>query len=164
MSEAVLPRAQDVRAAALITALVILAIGIALIDALPVGVAFDDGMYVILAKAIATGHGYRWLNVPGTPPATHFPPGYPAFLALLWQVFPKFPANVLAFKTANAILLAIAGGAIVVFARRRFNFSPLAAAGLGIAGCAVIPVLILSTTVLSEPLFLALIIPILLFS
>ena len=164
MSEAVLPRAQNVRAAALITALVILAIGIALIDALPVGVAFDDGMYVILAKAIATGHGYRWLNVPGTPPATHFPPGYPAFLALLWQAFPKFPGNVLAFKAANAVLLAIAGGATVVFARRRFNFSPLAAALIGIAGCAVIPVLILSTTVLSEPLFLALLIPILIFS
>jgi len=164
VSEAVLPRAQRVRAAALLTALVILAIGIALIDALPVGVAFDDGMYVILAKAIATGHGYRWLNVPGTPPATHFPPGYPAFLALLWRAFPKFPANVLAFKAANAILLAIAGGAIVVFARRRFNFSPLAATVLALAGCAVIPVFILSTTVLSEPLFLALIIPILLVS
>jgi hypothetical protein len=158
------PRARTARAAAPLAALVILAIGIALIDALPVGVAFDDGMYVILAKAIATGHGYRWLNLPGAPPATHFPPGYPALLALLWKVFPRFPANVLAFKAANALLLAIAGGATVVYARRRFGFSPLSAGVVAIAGCAVIPVLILSTSVLSEPLFLALLIPILLFA
>ena len=36
---------------------------------------------------------------------------------------------------------------MVVFARRRFGFPPLAAAVLSIAGCAVIPALVLSTSV-----------------
>lgn len=151
-------------AAAPLTALIVLGIGLAIIDALPVGVFYDDAMYVILGKSLATGHGYRWLNLPGTPPATHFPPGYPALLAAIWRAFPNFPANVLAFKAANAVLLAVASGALVLLARRRFGFSPLAAAALTISGCAVIPVLTLSSVVLSEPLFLALLIPVLLFA
>ena len=151
-------------AAAPLTALIVLGIGLAIIDALPVGVFYDDAMYVILGKSLATGHGYRWLNLPGTPPATHFPPGYPALLAAIWRAFPNFPANVLAFKAANAVLLAVASGALVLLARRRFGFSPLAAATLTISGCAVIPVLTLSSVVLSEPLFLALLIPVLLFA
>ena len=69
-----------------------LATGIAIVDALPVGVVADDSFYVILARAIASGEGYRYLNVPGHPPATHFPPGYPALLALLSFVVPAFPA------------------------------------------------------------------------
>lgn len=155
-------RARDGRAAPLLAGLVILAIGLAIIDALPVGVAFDDAMYVVLAKSLATGQGYRWLNLPGAPPATHFPPGYPALLAVIWRVFPSFPGNVLAFKAVNAFLLAVAGAMMVVFARRRFGFSPLAAAVLSIAGCAVIPALVLSSSVLSEPLFLAVLVPVLL--
>src|SRR6266699_2678187 len=85
------------------------AAGVAAIDLRPVGILHDDAMYVILARSLATGQGFRYLNLPGSPPATHFPPGYPALLAVLWKVFPRFPANVLAFKAANALLLAIAG-------------------------------------------------------
>jgi hypothetical protein len=152
------------RAAAPLAALVTLAIGLLVIDTLPVGVFIDGGMYVILAKALATGHGYHWLNLPGSPAATHFPPGYPALLAVIWRIFPIFPANVVAFKVANTLLLALAGGAMVVFARRRFGFSPFAAFALSIAGCVVMPVLALSGLISSEPLFLALLIPLLLFA
>jgi len=161
--DAAAPRARWSRAAAPVAALFILAVGLAIIDTLPVGVAFDDAMYVILAKSLATGQGYRWLNLPGAPAATHFPPGYPALLAALWRVSPRFPANILVFKAANAVLLAVVGATLVVFARRRFGFSPMAAVALSIAGCAVIPVLVLSSTILSEPLFLAVVLLILLF-
>ncbi len=164
MNDAAPRRARLGRAAAPLTALVVLGIGLAIIDHFPVGVFYDDAAYVILAKALATGHGYRWLNLPGTPPATHFPPGYPALLAAIWRAFPSFPANVFAFKVVNAVLLALGSGAMVVFARRRFGLSPLAAALLSIAGCLAIPALVLSSLVPSEPLFLALLIPILLFA
>ena len=90
----------------------VLAVGAALVDGLPVGVTNDDGMYVILAKSLATGHGYRWLNLPGTPAATHFPPGYPAVLALIWLLAPSFSANVILFKLANASFMAVAAAAI----------------------------------------------------
>ncbi|MBC7897587.1 MAG: hypothetical protein H7066_19360, partial [Cytophagaceae bacterium] len=37
----------------------------------PVGVFQDDGIYVVLAKSLATGEGYRFLQMPGAPNATH---------------------------------------------------------------------------------------------
>lgn len=157
-------RSREGRAAALLAGIVTLAIGLAIVDSLPVGVFYDDAMYVVLAKALATGHGYHWLNIPGAPAATHFPPGYPALLSVIWRAFPTFPANVLAFKVVNAVLLAIVAASMVVFIRRRFGLSPLAAALISIAGCVAIPALVLSTLVLSEPLFLATLIPILIFA
>jgi hypothetical protein len=140
------------------------AVGASLVDGLPVGVTNDDGMYVILAKSLATGHGYRWLNLPGTPAAIHFPPGYPAFLALLWLLWPSFPANVVLFKLANALLMAVVAGSVFVFARKRLDMSDIAAAALTFAATLGIPMLTLSTIVMSEPLFLALLIPALLFA
>lgn len=149
---------------AALAAIVVLALALRAIEPLPVGVMYDDGMYVILAKSLATGHGYRWLNIPGAPPATHFPPGYPAVLSLLWRVFPSFPANVLAFKVLNAVLLAVAAASLVMFAHRRLRFSPGAAAIVAVVGCAAIPTLVLSTLVMSETLFLAMLCVLLLFA
>ena len=142
-------------AAAAVAAIVVLALALRAIDPLPVGGMYDDGMYVILAKALATGHGYRWINIPGAPAATHFPPGYPALLSLLWRAFPSFPANVLAFKALNALMLAVAAASLVYFAHRRLRFSTPAAALVAIAGCAAVPTLVLSTLVMSETMFLA---------
>ena len=137
----------------------VLAVGVALVDGLPVGVTNDDGMYVILAKSLATGHGYRWLNLPGTPSATHFPPGYPALLALLWLLVPTFPANVILFKLANALFMAVTAVAVFSFARQRLEMSDPAAAALTFGGTLGIPTLTLSTIVMSEAPFLALLIP-----
>jgi Dolichyl-phosphate-mannose-protein mannosyltransferase len=150
------------RAVPLVVLVIVLGVGFAIMDALPVGVLHDDGMYVILAKSLATGHGYRWLNVPGTPPATHFPPGYPAFLAALWLIFPKFPGNVAVFKIANACFLALAAAGFSIFATRRLRMRPVPAGALALVASIGIPLLVLSTRVMSEPLFLAMLIPILL--
>ena len=140
----------------------VLAVGAALVDGLPVGVTNDDGMYVILAKSLATGHGYRWLNLPGMPAATHFPPGYPVMLALLWLLAPTFPANVILFKLANALFIAVAAGATFALARQRLAMSDAAAAALTFGATLGIPMLTLSTIVMSEALFLALLVPTLL--
>ncbi len=139
-----------------VMALVALAIGLSIIDSLPVGIMHDDGMYVILAKSLATGHGYRWLHLPDAPSATHFPPGYPAVLALLWWIFPAFPANVLAFKVANACFTAASAYLLVRFMRERWQFRSLS---VGLYTALVmfgIPILALSSMVMSEPLFLTL--------
>lgn len=148
----------------IVAAAVVLLAGIALIDALPIGVVHDDAMYVILAKAIATGQGLHWLNIPGAPPATHYPPGFPALLSVVWRLFPEFPGNIVAFKALNALLLALAAAALVVFARRRLDLSPLAACLVAIAGCLAIPTLVLSTVVMSETFFLALLVPALVYA
>ena len=131
------------------------------IEPLPIGVFYDDAQYLVLAKALATGQGYRFINLPGAPLATHFPPGYPAFLALLWRIAPAFPENVVLFKFANAVLLAAAGAFTGELARRTLGLPRVLAAAAALAGTVTIPSLVLSSAVMSEPLFLALLIPLL---
>src|SRR5438477_8462030 len=120
------------------------AAGIAAIDSRPVGVVHDDAMYVILARSLATGQGFRYLNLPGAPPATHFPPGYPALLALITWVLPAFPANIVAFKTMNAVLLAIGAVLVTRFARTRVLDAGWAI-GLGLTTAVSIPLLVLGS-------------------
>ena len=145
-----------------LVATMVIAVGVMLVDSLPVGVVHDDGMYVILAKSIATGQGYRWLNLPGAPAATHFPPGYPAVLALLWWIYPVFPGNVVLFKVANAVFCGIAAAGTARFAHIRLGLSARAAAAFTLVAMLGIPTLALSVMVMSEPLFLAALLPILL--
>ena len=90
--------------------------GIAIVDALPVGVFHDDAMYVVLARSLASGHGYRYLNLPGAPAATQHPPGYPALLALVSWFAPAFPANLVAFKTLNAVIASASAVLVTLFA------------------------------------------------
>src|SRR5688500_18494180 len=59
------------------------------------GQCHDDAIYVISARALAEGDGYRLTNLPGDPPQTKYPPLYPAVLALAWKIWPDFPANLL---------------------------------------------------------------------
>lgn len=144
-----------------ITAAVALLAAINAIEPLPIGVFYDDAQYLVLAKALATGQGYRFINLPGAPLATHFPPGYPAFLALLWRIAPAFPENVALFKFANAVLLAAAAAFTGELARRTLGVSRDLATAAALAGTVTIPSLVLSSAVMSEPLFLALLIPLL---
>ena len=141
----------------LVIGAVALAFGVATLDGYPVGAAVDDAMYLILAKALATGEGYRSLNLPGAPPNTHFPPGYPAVLSLLWRLSPAFPANVVWFKALNiACFVAIAVGTA------RFAMSLKLGRGwsvtAGVLAAISVPVLVLVALMLSEPLFLALLV------
>jgi hypothetical protein len=132
-----------------------LATGLAIVDALPVGVVADDAFYVILARALATGQGYRALNLPGHPAGTHFPPGYPALLALLSFVAPAFPASVAVFKALNAVFLAASAVLVARLLRRRLDMGAGWCVALGAATAVSVPLLILSNLVLSELCFLA---------
>lgn len=148
----------------LLTGAIVFLVGTLIVESYVVGVAHDDGMYVILGRALATGRGYRWLNLPGAPPATHFPPGYPAVLALLWWLFPQFPGNIAAFEFANALFMSLAAVGVFFFVRSRFGMSDIGSATLALAATLGIPTLTLTVLVMSEPLFLALLIPILLYA
>jgi hypothetical protein len=128
----------------------------------PVGAFQDDAIYVVLAKALATGEGYRMINLPGAPHATHYPPGYPFFLSLLWRFSPSFPDNIVLFKFANAAWLALAALGTMAFARRRVGWGIAGSAAAGAAGTLAIVVLLVTGVVLSEPMFMALLFPTLL--
>jgi hypothetical protein len=134
------------------------------IEPWPVGVFQDDGLYAILGKALASGEGFRYLNLPGSPGATHYPPGYPLVLAILWRLFPAFPANTAVFVFANVGFLSAAAVGAWYFGHRRLGLRSSAAAVVALATVACVPALTFGVFVLSEPLFMALLLPVLLVS
>lgn len=154
----------DSRTIGVLVTAIALAIALTAVPNWPVGVFQDDGIYVILGKALASGEGYRYLNLPGAPYATHYPPGYPLFLALLWKVSPQFPQNVGLFTFASAGFLALAAFGTFRFAHGRLGLSTLGAAVVAIAGTVSMPAIIFGVFVLSEPMFMALLLPVLIYA
>jgi hypothetical protein len=70
---------------------------------------FDGAGYAVLGEALATGRGYREISEPASPRHAHFPPGYPATLALLWSITGRSVEAAHAFSaccTVAAVLLA----------------------------------------------------------
>ncbi len=151
---AALPRAPlSPRRVAALAALVVLVVAIASITPDPVGVFWDDGVYLLTAKALASGEGYRYSYLPGTPPAIHYPPGFPLLLAALLKVTPEFPANVAVLKLVNPLCLALGVYGAVRLGARGMGLGDVPAA-IAVTLCAVIaPVLVLSNVLLSESFF-----------
>ena len=145
----------------LLLAMVSIAAIVLSIGPYPVGVFQDDGVYTVLAKSLATGQGYRYLHMPDAPNATHFPPLYPLFLAGLWKLFPAFPANVTLFKFANAAFIGLCAVLGWRYARRNLRMG-LWTATVSVAAFTICaPIVLLSVMVMSEPLFLAALFPVL---
>jgi hypothetical protein len=70
---------------------------------------FDGAGYAVLGDALATGRGYREISDPAMPRHAHFPPGYPAALAVLWWSTGRTVAAAHVFSVAcivAAVLLA----------------------------------------------------------
>lgn len=142
------------RRTALATAAIAVLLGFFAMNDVPVGIFQDDGHYAILARAIANGDGYRYMNLPGAPAATHFPPGYPLLLAVLWRVAPQFPANVALLKLVNVVLLPLAALAVRELARRVGALSEVASSAVAVVSVATVPVLFLNGLLFSETAFL----------
>ena len=69
-----------------------------------VGYYQDDGIYLVTAKALADGQGYRHTELPGEPYQTKYPILYPLLLAGIWRLCPTFPDNVSVVQIANSVL------------------------------------------------------------
>ncbi len=114
-----------------------------------VGTGNDDAVYLLLARSLREW-GYADLFYVGTPAQSQYPPGYPAFLALLGVIGGERPAL---FVAAN-ILLSVTGLALVFDVVRRHD--PLVAL-MGLTFLAIDPLLLgLAGGFRSEPLFMAL--------
>jgi len=57
------------------------------------GASYDDTIYVTAAKALATGEGYRIINLRHPIAQTLIPPLYPLLLSIFWRLDPHFPEN-----------------------------------------------------------------------
>ncbi len=81
------------------------------------GTYHDDGIYVITAKALATGQGYNIISLPRPQPQTKYPPFYPWLLSLIWRCFPTFPTNLPAMVTLSFASLLAWLGAVYLLGR-----------------------------------------------
>lgn len=120
-----------------------------------VGVFHDDGVYALLAKSLAAGKGFHYLQLPGAPAATHYPPLYPLLLAAVWRLDPRFPENLPGLLGLNAICIGVAALGCYRLVKRWFGWSSAPAAAVSLFAMLGTPVLTLSSALLSEPLFLA---------
>ena len=57
------------------------------------GLHQDDALYLVGAKSLAEGHGYRIESLPGSPFQTKYPPAISAIMTVVWKFGPPFPAN-----------------------------------------------------------------------
>src|SRR5271166_2035188 len=65
----------------------------------------DDGLLMVSAKSLATGHGFRILSLPEQPAQTKYPVLYPLYLSIVWKLNPNFPDNLVWARVLNWILL-----------------------------------------------------------
>jgi hypothetical protein len=59
---------------------------------------YDEGVYLVSSKSLASGLGYRNENLPDSPPQGLYPPLLPLLLGAAWRLYPDFPANLLMMK------------------------------------------------------------------
>jgi len=139
--------------APLVTAITVFTVVIAVFTPQPAGVFWDDGVYLVSARSLALGEGYRFANLPGSPAAVHFPPLWPALLALVWAVAPDFPANMSWFRVLNPVLAATGSALACAYAIRTLRLHPVVAAIATTSFSLLLPVLVLASVLFAEPMF-----------
>lgn len=113
-----------------------------------IGLAHEDGLNLVAAKAIAAGHGYTIESLPQPVPETSIPPLWPAVLAL----FTLVSGQAQWLKLAPLVL--IAGWFAVTFRLlRKMGASPEAAAMLVVVTAFAPTSAFFGTNLLSEALF-----------
>jgi hypothetical protein len=122
-----------------------------------VGFFHDDGLYAVTAKALAEGQGYRIASLPTPIPQTKYPVLFPALLSVVWRAFPTFPANVpwLRLVPLAAVILWLTLS--VTWLRQR-GATATQARLIAAAAASTSWAIFLSSSLLSESLFAALVV------
>jgi|GEM_PF-927036 len=117
-----------------------------------IGYYHDDGIYVVNALSLASGHGFRTISLPSELFQTKYPVLYPAILALVWKIFPAFPQNVIGFKLISLLAGAFWASAVYLLIRRETG-NGLLARWVAVLTLVSPWVIFLSTSVLPDTLF-----------
>lgn len=125
---------------------------LALAQAPAIGTFHDDGVYLVTAKALAEGQGYRIISIPGEPPQTKYPILFPWLLSLVWRLNPSFPAN-LPWLRLVPIAAALGWLCLSWPLLRRLGASTAQTAAIVLLTAASPWVAFLSTALMSETLF-----------
>lgn len=132
---------------------------LALLPEWPAGLYYDDGIYLVLGQSLALGEGLRYLNLPGEPSATHFPPLYPTLLSMLWLLTDSVESVSTLARLVNAGLYAAFTGLLTVVLCRLTRIPPPVAAVTAVLTVLAAPLVAVALLALSEPLFLLLLLP-----
>jgi 4-amino-4-deoxy-L-arabinose transferase-like glycosyltransferase len=117
-----------------------------------IGIYHDDSIYLLSAKSLAEGEGYRIPSTPANMVQTKYPVLYPAVLSLVWRAFPDFPANVVWFK-ALSLMFCLGWLALSAVLLNWWLDDWLIVVSLVALIAASPPVIFLSTSALSEMQF-----------
>ncbi|MCC6393211.1 MAG: glycosyltransferase family 39 protein [Bryobacterales bacterium] len=119
------------------------------------GTYHDDGVYMVTAKALAEGKGYRIISLPSEIPQTKYPVLFPLLLSGIWRLAPDFPSNVPLLKILP-LTAALAWFFLSWLLLRNEGASPSLAASLCLLTAGSAWVVYMSNAMLSETLFAAL--------
>ncbi len=112
----------------------------------------DDAIYMVTAKSLASGGGYRQEHLPGHPYLTKYPPLFPLFMSMAWRMEPHFPRTLQTASMLQAGLLPVYL-ALLLLVLRQLGFSwrrTLLIAGLTFVTFGFV---LLAVTLYSELLF-----------
>lgn len=123
-------------------------------DHLVPGAFNDDGVYLALGKAIASGKGYHSIHMVGDPVQVKYPPGLPLVLAVLWHIGGALPNVMAAVLMLNALIISGAAGILWYHARYHLAISPLLIGPLILGPLFLDAALYYHGLALAEPYFL----------
>ena len=119
-----------------------------------VGLQQDDGHYLVAARSIADGWGYRAVQAPGRPWQTKFPPVFPLSLSVGWSLSSDWPAVAHWQALETLTFGAIAAGLLCLVMVRTASLSNPLAALATVAGRTGPALLAITAQDMSEPLFM----------
>jgi hypothetical protein len=119
-----------------------------------IGTFHDDGVYLVTAKALATGRGYRIISLPEEIPQTKYPILFPLALSGVWKLAPDFPENTFLLKSVPLAFALLWYWLSFLLIKEETSRE---VAVVCVALTAALPwTIYLSTTLLSETMFAAL--------
>lgn len=141
---------------AVLVGIVVAAVGVWAQNESLVGVNYDDGIYALLAKALSDGEGYRVTFLPVDVPGVKYPPLYPMSLVPFWVFSGSQEAALSAMKVANGIYIGVAAGLFVfLLVDLGILVTPLAVV-VALIGFVAGSMMLVTSGLLSEPLYLVL--------
>lgn len=119
-----------------------------------VGLFKDDAWYLLLAKSLATGQGYRLTNFPFDAGIAIYPPAFPWLLSLFYRLLPEFPQNLWLLKSVSIIALLVTGWMLVFYFTRQRQLPVFLSCAIALATVLSPALVFLATsTLMSECVF-----------
>ena len=116
----------------------------------------DDGVYLVLGRALAAGQGYHAIHIPGEPFHVKFPPGWPLVLSVFWAMSRRLATVLLLARTWNVLAVGATAALLWRLACGQRRLPPMLVVAFAIMPLLLDANLELAAIPTSEPTFLLL--------